>query len=543
MRNKLYNGLKKYMLAIVIALIIIVIGYIAILLFFRLNNIKITEFKNDYFNFSYDNSWKIQEQKENSILLANREATLDIEMVSLEDEYKYLDIKDLLDDILYNISQQNQNYNLLFKESESITKNAYEGYKMLYEDGESQSMVMICKKNDKLFIFNYEATNSYFDILLDSAQNIIYTFDSIDEQFELSYKLAVDTSEIEWNPNEEVSSQLSNIKNYSIANNNYLVNFSVPVNFELSKFDSTSAYFNYRGLSEGYITLNAYIYNRNIYEYLDKEGDLDNSYKYIREGIEYLNFKENLKQIKFENKVEYIYKNSYTYTSSYGNTDYETVYIVYELDTSHILIIKINASKTKIPEELVNSIKLNSSKNYSSYVENKAKDGYWICELKEFVGYSGAEIQTITLKIPQKYKELDKENNIYTSRYYGLNYDDEMEIYQYDIAYEVYSSLESKIDFLNSTYSSHSNKGTYKELTYKQTIELNGKSFDIYEAGYTDIGGALKERTSYFVNVKVLTYKLDSGKVLTIEIKGNNAEISEEILNDLTNFGVEIKNN
>ena len=42
-------------------------------------------------------------------------------------------------------------------------------------------MVSTYKKSDKLVTIRYEANNSYFDILLDSVENIIYNFD-INEQ-------------------------------------------------------------------------------------------------------------------------------------------------------------------------------------------------------------------------------------------------------------------------------------------------------------------------------------------------------------------------
>ena len=549
MINKLYNGLKKYILVIIIALIVILIGFIGMILFFgNSNKITIKEFKNNYCSFNYDNSWKIQEQKENSILLANKQSSLNIEVVSLENEYKYLSIEDMLDEFLFSINQQNQQYNLLFKEKDYITENSYEGYKILYEDGESQSMIMICKKEDKLFVFNYEAKNKYFDILLDSVQNIIYTFNTIDEKFELTHKLDIETSKIEWFPNEEITSQLNDVNNYDIANKNYLVNISVPQKFELSKFDSTYAYFNYKGLKEGSIRINADIYNSNIYTFLDKEeyASFYKTYRIQREDEEYSNFKEELEQIEVADKKQYIYKNSYTYISDYGNTDYEEVVKLYELDTKHVLKINIQASNTKIPKELVDSINLNSSKNYSSYIINKVEDGKLICELKEFVDYKKDKIRMITLQIPQKYKEVnDGFNNIYTTRDFSLNYDEKMEMYQYDITYDMRSSLESTIKSLNSSYKSYDAYGTYKELAYKQTIELNGKSFDIYEGGYSNLGGALFSatgRTLYFVNTKVLFYKLDSEKVLAIEIKGNGYEISDEMLNELTNFKVEIKN-
>ena len=43
-------------------------------------------------------------------------------------------------------------------------------------------------------------------------------------------------------------------------------------------------------------------------------------------------------------------------------------------------------------------------------------------------------------------------------------------------------------------------------------------------------------RTKYYVNVKVLFYELSTGGFLTIKVEGNNVQVSDEILNDLTNF-------
>ena len=540
--------LKEYKLAIIIALLIIIIGSIGIVVYLKLNDNKIKEFRNEYYTFNYNSSWKIKDKNEKLIsLVHDKDATLNIEIVSLEDEYRYLPIEDLLDEFLYNIEIQNKEYSLLFKESAYITKNNYEGYKMLYENGESQAMVVICKKADRLIIFKYEATNNYFDILLDSAQNIIYTFNPIDKQFELSYKLNVETTDISWNSNEEITSGLKDVENYEIAYKNYLVNFSIPLNFELGELDSTSGYFNYRGLSNGSITLNANIWNTNIYEYVEKDGSLYTNYKYIKEGEDYSNFQENIKQMELENGIGYIYKNSYTYIGYSSNKNYEEVVLIYELDTSHIFTIKLEASKVSIPEELVSKIKLNSSKNYASYINNKVENGNLICELKEFTDYERTKVQVITLNVPEKYKEINKGYyNIYTHRNFGLNYNEEMEIYEYDAEYEVCSSLDSKLDSLNSDYSSYKSKGEYKELEFKETLTLNEKTFDIYECGYTDISGALFSeigREYYYVNSKVLFYKLDTGKVLSIEIKGNGVEISNEVLNELTNFNIETKTN
>lgn len=533
---------KEYRFAIIVAMSIIILGSILFLICLKLNKNKIKEFKNEYYTFKYNTAWKLKNNDEKSILLTNnKNASIDIEIISLEDEYRYLPIEDLLDELLYNLQNQNKDYKLLFKEAASVTKNNYKGYKMLYENGQTQVMLVIYKRAENLVICKYEANNSYFDILLDSAQNIIYNFDLVDKQFELTYKLQLDEQELKWNNNQDLASQLKDTEDYEIADKNYLVNFSVPSNFELNEFNSTSKWFIYKGLSQGDLVLYTHIYNQNIYEYIGENGKLYTSYNYMKSGTEYSNFQENIKKMDIENIKGYIYKNSYTFKSYYGDNNYEEVVLIYELDASHIFTIELKSSRISIPEELVSKIKMNSSKNYASYVKNKVENGSLISELKEFTGYEKDETQVITLKIPQKYKEIDKGFNIYTNRNYGLGYNEDLQTYKYDVQYEMCSSMNSKLEILDSNYSSHKNKDKYKKLEYKKTVILNGKTFDLYEGGYTDISGALFSETNreyYYVNSVVLFYKLDTEKVLSIEIKGNDVEISNEVLNELTNFDI-----
>lgn len=551
MMNKIMNIVKKYRIAILSCLGILIVGLLILFVVLKLfNPTEIKEYKNDKYAFKYDTSWKIKEKKEESIkLVHNKDSEINIQIVSLEEEYKYSTSDDILDELLFNLEKQNSSYKLLSKEKDLITKYKYDGYKLLYENEESQVLVIMGKKADKVLLVTYEATNEYFDILLDSVQNIVYDFQILDNSFNLTYKLSVDTNDISWSTNDEVKDS-NNVSEYEIANKNYLVKYSVPKSFELSSFNSTMSYFNYRGLSNGSITLTANIRNTNIYEYMDKNGSYSTlyySFNNQREGKnDYSDFKESLQKLDNKDYVSYVYKNSYKSSSQWGDYDYEEVILIYELDSNHILLFEIKGTKNKIPKDLIDNIKLNSSKNYASYITKNIVDGYLIGELKEYPNYNKDSIRLVTLKIPTKYVEIDKENNIYESRYYGLDYDTDRELYKYDINYDLYTSVESKVKNLSSSYASHKNKGKYSELTYSQDITLNGKTFKVYSGGYTDIGGALfsnYKRTYYYVNSKVLFYEFEDGNCLSIEIRGNDVEVSNEVLNELTNFDIENKKN
>lgn len=553
MKLKLYNRLKRYKLAILIALGIIITGVIGIIIFLNLiNKSSIKEFKNDTYIVKYDNSWKISSKQDNLIIFKhNTGSTLNIEIVNLQDEYRYSKVEEMLDEILYDIEKQNQQYKLISKKEDSITKNQYDGYKMLYENGESQAMVVIGKKSDKLIIFTYEALNDYFDILLDSVQNIIYDFDTVEKSFDLVHNLNLETSDIEYTEADNVKKLLDKTTQYEIANNNYYVKFSIPDAFKSSEVDSTRGYFKFKELEDADITLNLDIYNRNIYEYLDKEktGNVYSSWKSYKDDEDYSEFKESLNKLSSDYE-SYIYKNSYYYDKaisydkefnlSYTSQLKENIVLMYALDKNHLLLIKISSSKVGIPKELVDMIQIDLSENYSSFISSKKEDGYIISDLKRKKEDGSDEIEEIKLKIPEKYKETEKGTNIYEDRYYNLNYNEELEIYDYEINYSLTTSnsnINDQIENINSLFPKA--YGDYKYLVYSGEKELNGKKFQVYEGGFTELSGIMftsNNRTKYYVNVKVLFYELSTGGFLTIKVEGNNVQVSDEILNDLTNF-------
>jgi len=556
MKHKLFELYRKYKLAIVIGLSIIVVGLIGIILFLTLgNNSSIKEYKNNNYIVKYDNSWKINSKEDNLIILEHeRGSKLSIEIIELQEEYKFSNMEDMLDELLYDIETQNKDFKLLYKEKDSITKNKYEGYRMLYENADSQAMVVVAKKSDKLIMFTYEAKNNYFDILLDSVQNIIYDFDTVEEKFDVAHNLNIETKEISYGEDETVVSLLKNTTQQEIATNNYHVKYSIPSNFKVSMLNSQIGSFNFEGLEEGKMSITVNLYNRNIYEYLDKEKSLNvySEYKYYKTDEEYSKYTESID--KFDSDFEsYIYKCSYYYDKAieYGENfeiNYtselkDNIILIYALDRNHILLIKIESSKVAIPKKLIDMIKIDSSNNYSSFSDSTKENGMIKSVLKRHVGYED-KLEEITIKLPEKYKEIDKNLNVYEKRNYSLDYNDELEIYNYDVEYSLtseYLKLESQVSNISSSFPRA--YGDYKELTYSGEQNINGKNFVVYDGGYTDISGIMftsTNRVRYYVNVKVLFYKLENGGYLTIELEGNGNQISNELLNEITNF--EIKN-
>lgn len=553
--RKLIDILKKYKISVIIALSIIIVGIFGIILFnLAINKSSIKTYENEYYSFQYDNSWSLK-QKDNSKISLNhgKEAKLNIEIITLENESKYASIEDLIEEIVYNIEKQNSGYKLISKKDATISKYEFKGYKLLLESENSQVMTSVYKKSDKLIMFNYEADNEYFDILLDSVQSMIFNFTTKEKTFDLSNKIILDTSDISYSSDEELDKLIDKQSLYELANSNYYVRYSIPSNFELSNFDSKSNYFNFKGNEDKKITISSNIYKYNIFEYLDKDHTVNvyKNYDMYKNDEDYSDFVESITKVE-GTRDTYIYKNSYnynkavTYDKDFKKQEYkrkdENVMLIYALDKNHILTIDIKATGTAITKKIINNIKIEEIKNYSSYITSKKVDGQLVSELKRYIGYDKKKIDKVSLKVPDKYREFEKYNNIYSDRYFGLNYDEDNNIYDYEIHYELTttsSKIESKVESINSSFTK--SYGAYNYLTNSGKITLNNCKFSVYTGGYTQLGGIMFtniNRFEYYTNKKVLFYELSNGGYLVIEISGNGKEITDEILNDATNFQI-----
>ena len=552
MKNKLEKFYENNKLTIKTVITVLVAGIMLFILFQILTNNTLKEYSTDTYTIKYDRSWKLKTKEDTKIKLKHKsKSEINIEILALEG-YKYKETKDIIDDLLYSIGLENSDYKLLQKKKTSITKNNYDGYKILYENNESQVLVVIAKKTDKILLFTYEAKNEYFDILLDSVESIIYNFNINDEKYKITNTVKVATKDIEFSKNDKLVKDLKENKEYQIANNNYQITLSIPSNFLPSKFESTYGYYNYRELKEGSINLTVSVLNRNIYEYLEKNdvyGSLYNDFRTQRESTDetYSNFKEALTKITDKEYEKYLYKSQYNYKGYSSTTKYEHYYIIYEIDKNHVLIFKLESKNNKIPKELINKIKFVDAINYSSNITKEIKDNKLISTLKRFTDYAKTKYEEITIKLPTNFKEIDYKLNIYENRYYGLNYDKRNDIYQYDIKYHLTSSSMTSdriVSNISSDIKLYQDNGNYQELISNGKITLHGKEYEIYSGGYTNYGVGYNgnyDNKKYYLHKKLLIHKLENGGCITIEIDGNGSEINEQLLNDLTDIDIIIK--
>ena len=557
MMKKLYILLGKYKIALISAFIILLIGIFILFRFSFFNNKIFVEYIDDeLYSFQYDTTWNLKEKKDDKIVLSHDSGSkITIQISKLLDEYKYYSVDEVIDEVIINIQGQNKNYNLISKKSDKITKYGFNGYKLLYENDTEQIMIDIYKKSDKLVIISYEATDDYFDILLDSVHNIIYSLDIKDKKFDLKNNIQLDISDIEYSSNEKLDSLLDNSSDYEIANSNYYVEYSIPSIFVRSTIDSSSGLFNYNFEDGTFANISVNILNYNIYEYLDKDKSFSvyNNYSFYRNGSkdDYSDFNESLSKLD-DKYLGYIYKNSFLYNKALKydvnnkmqeyKKPLENVELIYSLDKNHILIIRIDSNGFFLSKKIIDMINVNNIINYASFIKNEKEDNYLIGKLMRFSDFSKEKRDIIILKIPDEFEEVDKNQNFYLKRYYGLNYNEDMDIYDYDVHYELSElSDEAIIDIINPSYIK-TRYGDSQQLIYSGNITINDKEFKVYDGGYTDISNIMvlhEERKKYYVNKKILFYKLSGKGNLYIEINGNGKDINDEIINKVVNFIVE----
>lgn len=538
--NRLLETIKNYKIAIVVALLVALAGLIAVAL---LSNTRGKEYSNDYYSFLYDNTWRVNKAKENNIKLKHKSgSTINIEIIELTEKYKYATIEDIQDEFLYSVQKQNEGYNLIAKEEQKITKNEYEGFKLLYEDGNSQALVYVFKKADKIVVISFESDNKHFDILLDSVQNIVYNFNIADEKYEIPDNLKVDTTKINYPDNDS----LKNIEEdtLTIANKNFYVEYSAPKGFEASELRTDGGMYYYTVSDTNKISLYSSIFNSNIYRYLDKEEKYNTIYTEIPDTIKngedesYSNFEEAIEEIKGD-YPGYIYRATYTYKSTFGDSKKEKIFMIFALDKNHTLKLSIESTDVPITREFIEKIKIKSATNYSSFVKREVVDGNITASMKKYTDYNKESISEVTLIVPEIYTEQDKDYNMYEKRLFNKEHNEDTDVWNYEVKYTLTSKtkdIDSQLSLISLKY-----EKDYTDYMYMADVNLNGKTFKMYKGSYTDLTNTLFDRERFNVDARALFYEIDNGGYLVIEIYGNGVEISDEVLNEVTNFDIETK--
>ena len=357
---------KKILLCIFIILILIILG-VSIFLVFNVIKRKdvINEVDTNNYSLQYDNTWKIIKEEESEVDLIHKKSKseVNIKINELQDENQYMSVDEIFESLLFNIQSQNKDYKLIYKEQVKLTKQNIDGYTILFEADSGQSSIYMYKQGNKLVIIQYEAMYEYFDILLDNVSNIIYNFTLKEEKFDVKSSINLETKDINYTEQPDVSSMLKNTKQETIASSNYLVEYTIPDNFKSTKYDTESGSYNFENMNSGtYLRLSTNILTRNLYEYLDKESTTNIYSNYNLNSYNRANEELN----KYSDKpLTYIYKNNYLT----NNKITENIEIVFELNQNHIFIVKISSNGVGIPKELIDMIKISNFKKFFCCIE------------------------------------------------------------------------------------------------------------------------------------------------------------------------------
>ena len=548
--KKMIKIIKKYKMFFLGLLVVLILGIIGLTLLFHNQNDALLKYQNKNYIARYDKSWTIIQKEKNKIKLKHgSQANLTIDILTLEEDNRYLDVNDYIDTIIDDITKQNKEYKLIEKQEDNVTKNAYKGYKLLFESKDYQAMVVIAKKADQLLIFNYEAKSKYFDLILDSAQNIIYNFDTIEPKLSLATKIDLKTNKVVYKDNQDLEKLLDKTQEINVIDNNYNVTLSIPS--IMHDFNMDTRWPDYIYEHEGDLTKDIHLYaailNYNMYEQINPDSKYSTMYDYydlIKDEDEYSDVKDYLEQTKISNRKAYIYKVSYKaqYITSKEYYTKERYEIIVELDNNHLLQIKLDATDIEIPKKFIAMLKIKKVKNYAKYIDSKIEGNYRIAYLKQYFNSTHDKILNIKLQLPKSYDEIDKGygQNFNEKRNFGKDNTENMG-YKIEMEYQIQSSIESAENLGKSNLESYNKRNNYNEFKYKEDINLNNKTFKLYEGGYNDHTEELfaEDRSEYYTDVKYLVYT-DENVTLSILIKGKGVEVNQDILNELTNFEISI---
>lgn len=161
---------KKIILGSIVSLITITV----IILIILGNKVRVVEYNNKNYSFSYDTTWLLKEEDSEPILTHKKsKALIKIKIKELSNNFIDMDLSDIVVDLTNLIEKQNPDYKLISSQEDPSDK--YDSFAFLYEYENEQALVYIFKKDTRLVTIYYTADSKYYDIVLDSVDSILGT--------------------------------------------------------------------------------------------------------------------------------------------------------------------------------------------------------------------------------------------------------------------------------------------------------------------------------------------------------------------------------
>lgn len=152
---------------IILFIIVLILSLLIVILYFNSKKVELKNYQNDYYKIKYDTTWNL---KNNKLEHKKSKSRIKINYKVLDQSYIDIELKDIINDLLYSIEKQNKDYKKIMQKK---IDNPYEGYQVLYEDNDVQSLVTIYKKDNVLLFLTFNADSEYFDILIDNVETIL----------------------------------------------------------------------------------------------------------------------------------------------------------------------------------------------------------------------------------------------------------------------------------------------------------------------------------------------------------------------------------
>lgn len=152
---------------IILFIIVLILSLLMVILYFNSKKVELKNYQNDYYKIKYDTTWNL---KNNKLEHKKSKSRIKVNYKVLDQSYIDIELKDIINDLLYSIEKQNKDYKKIMQKK---IDNPYEGYQVLYEDNDVQSLVTIYKKDNVLLFITFNADSEYFDILIDNVETIL----------------------------------------------------------------------------------------------------------------------------------------------------------------------------------------------------------------------------------------------------------------------------------------------------------------------------------------------------------------------------------
>ena len=127
---------------IILFIIVLILSLLIVILYFNSKKVELKNYQNDYYKIKYDTTWNL---KNNKLEHKKSKSRIKVNYKVLDQSYIDIELKDIINDLLYSIEKQNKDYEKIMQ-----------------------------KKIDNVLLFiTFNADSEYFDILIDNVETIL----------------------------------------------------------------------------------------------------------------------------------------------------------------------------------------------------------------------------------------------------------------------------------------------------------------------------------------------------------------------------------